>query len=145
EIRQGSCDGSRGATPTEGSVSEHQPHQPLEQPCPTRRVREPGGLRPALPALDQHGLCDAELAQALGAAVAGADAALLDAAEGEVAAAGGEQALVHAHGAALDLLAECGAGVRVAGPDAGGVGGGGLGLWEGAPGEVAGPLAWVMA
>src|SRR5881397_2147251 len=63
---------------------EQESHQPLQHPRPPRRVREPGRLALAAARLGQDRLRDAELAQALGAAVTGADAALLDAAEGQV-------------------------------------------------------------
>src|SRR5262249_33972411 len=61
----------------------------------------------------------AELAQAFGAAVALAEAALLDAAEGEIAAAGRDQALVDAGGPGRDALREREAARDVGGPDAG--------------------------
>src|SRR5262249_27489837 len=88
--------GSQRRPPSRLAPAVERSHHALDHPRPAGGIREPRLLPLASPRLDQDRLTDAELPQPLGAAVTRADAALLDAAEGQPGDAPGAEALVDA-------------------------------------------------
>src|SRR5262249_34366903 len=110
--------GARGGPPAGVGAARGGAPPPPAHSRPARGGRGTRRRPPASPRLDQDRLTDAELPQPLGAAVTRADAALLDAAEGQPGNAGGDEALVDAGVAALDALREGDAALDVTRPHA---------------------------